>query len=185
METRSETISHSDKPGLTSNGNQRLAHRVVRRMLASGRQLRLQVDGPSMLPLITPGRSVWVEQIEPSTLLRRGDIIAMQQGEQIIIHRVIGVHGTRWLTRGDDRWSTDPPVSADAVLGRVVSIEQANGERLMMLHPHWRLMNWGLGWLNWCEHQAPVALFAWFPRLLKRGLLQGMLWPYQQERREA
>ena len=81
-----------------------------------------------MGPTILDGETITVEPaVAPS--IRRGDIILFRTRTGVIAHRVVRIErraGTRvrFIVRGDAMAVFDPPVEADCILGRVVSVER-------------------------------------------------------------
>lgn len=103
-----------------------LGTRVIRETLGSGRPVRLTVRGRSMSPLIPDGR--WVEaralcRGEP----RVGDLVLVELGPLLALHRVVE-RSQGWVrTRGDRAALPDQPVRQEAVLGVVSRVEGLRG----------------------------------------------------------
>jgi len=91
-------------------------------------ELRLRVTGSSMIPALWPGDLVTIRST-PSSELSRGDIVLFFRDRRFFVHRVLDVSAGSLLTRGDSVLASDPPVSPDELLGRVVSITGARGTR--------------------------------------------------------
>jgi hypothetical protein len=85
-----------------------------------GKRFTASFGGTSMLPTIAPGQAVDVEcaPFEPA----RGNVIAFVRGNQVIVHRVVVLRGSRIITRGDANRVVDLPVDAGSILGRVVDV---------------------------------------------------------------
>ncbi|HQH26502.1 MAG TPA: S24/S26 family peptidase, partial [Oligoflexia bacterium] len=62
---------------------------IIREKLAAGIPLRSRVASRSMVPLIVPGDVVSVHSSVPDAL-RKGDIVAVRAGNQIVVHRFRG-----------------------------------------------------------------------------------------------
>ena len=94
---------------------------LSRGLLASGHQFQFQARGRSMLPLIQDGETLRVESVPPKRL-RVGDIVIAKTPRGLRAHRLIFKDFDRdcFLTRGDASQQSDPPVSAQQIIGRVV-----------------------------------------------------------------
>lgn len=130
--------------------------------LASFGEIRLSVQGASMVPALWPGDTLLLRRT-PVEELSPGDIVACRWDGGLRIHRLLGKAasggGTLLVTRGDALPENDPPVAASDLLGRVSAV--VSGQRLRV--PRQRL---SLG-------QAVVASLvrrsAWAMRLLLRA----------------
>ena len=94
-----------------------LAAEVVRRF----GELRLRVNGSSMLPAIRPDdllliRHCRIEQAGP------GDVVLYIRHRRLFAHRVISRSGTWLVTQGDGVPQADAPVTADELLGKVIRV---------------------------------------------------------------
>src|SRR5690349_17522257 len=98
---------------------------LLHEVLHSFGEVRLRVHGTSMLPAIWPGDTVTVRGIQIAQL-QLGDIVLFGRDDRLYAHRLIRKFirdGREFLiTRGDRHRQSDPPVSAEEVLGRVESI---------------------------------------------------------------
>ena len=95
-----------------------LRWQLAAQMLREGRTVELPATGFSMRPLIPPGGTV---RVEPASVedVRPGDVVLVDDGGWLVCHRLLYVAGGRVVTRGDDTPMDDPPLPADAVIGRV------------------------------------------------------------------
>lgn len=88
-----------------------------------------------MLPTVWSGDQLKIQFTEFEQVLP-GDIVLYARENRFFIHRVIGksdVAGRRRLTmRGDAMAAADPPVDAEELLGKVVSIRR--GGNLVLFH---------------------------------------------------
>ena len=84
--------------------------------------------GESMRPTIAPGQEVRVRCGVPAAA---GDVAVCQQGERLLVHRVLHVSsdGGWLLTRGDATCVPDLPVAAADVLGTVSGLVEGAGDR--------------------------------------------------------
>lgn len=80
----------------------------------------MTVSGDSMTPVISPGDVV---RVRAGGSPRMGDIVVVQAGRGLIVHRFIGRSGDGFLHRGDNSPRPDPVVQPDDVLGRVTAVE--------------------------------------------------------------
>jgi signal peptidase I len=119
--------------------------------LHSGNAIRLVVNGSSMLPLLRPGDAVWLEAIDPAAL-QPGDLVTIRQQNILLTHRLIVVGPSSWQTKGDNNRLADPPLGAEAILGRSVSLER--GDALIFLQDGcWPLANRLLGRIGRLHHR--------------------------------
>jgi signal peptidase I len=86
-------------------------------------EIRLRVIGISMLPTLWPGDILLVRRCAADEL-QPGQIVQYIRDGLPIAHRMVGSRGGHWLARGDCNRYTDPPISGNQMLGRVVSIER-------------------------------------------------------------
>jgi signal peptidase I len=89
-------------------------------VLCSSGELRLQVNGWSMLPAIWPGDTLVIESITRDTV-SEGDIVLFSRDRRLFAHRVVtkNVENSGMLTRGDAMPAPDPMVCKNELLGRV------------------------------------------------------------------
>jgi signal peptidase I len=96
-------------------------------LLARGCGVRFRAKGGSMFPTFREGEAITVAPVKPGGV-RLGDIVLCRVGFSVIAHRVVRVkrvgEGRVFITRGDASLTSDEPVEASAVLGRVVAVER-------------------------------------------------------------
>jgi signal peptidase len=97
-------------------------------LLSQGYGVRFRPGGHSMRPTIRDGEAVTVEPVEPGKV-KKGDIILCRTTRGLIAHRVVRIERREdearvFHLRGDASNSCDAPVSAEQILGRVVSVER-------------------------------------------------------------
>lgn len=109
----------------------------------SGQAQWLPVTGRSMMPLIWPGDEVLVSaDWQPAA---RGDMLTFVQDGQLNTHRLLkmtNVGGQMvYTTKGDNLWQPDPPLTATAVIGRVIAVRR--GKKVWSENGRlWRIGNW-------------------------------------------
>jgi hypothetical protein len=106
-------------PAIVDSAKCALAAEVLR---DSG-SLRLRATGSSMLPSIWPG-DVLIIQKREIELIAAGETAIFSPNGRLTAHRVISHHGSFLATQGDSVPQPDPPVTANDLLGVVVSIER-------------------------------------------------------------
>ena len=107
--------------------------------------VRVGARGLSMFPILATGDAVTVA---PARSYAPGEVVVYVRGEAEVCHRVTGIlqrEGRRWLLlRGDALFFPDKPVSAERILGRVVSVEMGRvsvpRRALLILQP---ILRWG------------------------------------------
>jgi len=107
-----------------------LAADVIRRF----GEVRLRVNGASMLPSVWSGDVLTIRRRSPAELLP-GRIVLCYRNGAFVAHRLVGKRGDDLITRGDSHAFADIPFSSDEVLGEVVSIRR--GSRSVRLSPAW------------------------------------------------
>lgn len=90
-------------------------------VLRSSGELRLQVEGWSMLPSIWPGDVLVVKRVDFSKVAE-GEIVLFRRNRRLFAHRVVRSEASDIVTRGDSMAAPDSPVEEDEILGRVISI---------------------------------------------------------------
>ena len=95
-----------------------LRPRLAAELLREGHTVELPLGGGSMRPLFAPGDRLRVSPARADDV-RPGDVVLVEWGEQLVCHRLVYVADGRAVTRGDDAFAPDPPLPADAIIGRV------------------------------------------------------------------
>jgi signal peptidase len=101
--------------------------------------LRLySVQSGSMAPAMLIG-DLAIDLKAPSSLLKPGDVISYVSSNgsgEIVTHRIVNIDNNKGvvITRGDNLAQADPPVPANAVIGRTVKTVPAAGYLLDQLH---------------------------------------------------
>ena len=115
--------------------NGRNNHAILKDMgltlLSEGKTIRIKAHGYSMYPSIKPGSMILIEPLGVKGSPRRGEIIAIQREQGLIVHRlskIININGSiSYIARGDSNAIADNPVNIDKIAGRIVRSE-ATGE---------------------------------------------------------
>jgi signal peptidase I len=133
----------------------------------AGEQHFIPITGRSMVPLIQDGDHVLVAH--GCAGVRRGDVIVLRREGRLIAHRVLRIYsgdaGPAFVTKGDNASQFDSPLSADEIVGRVLTVKR--GDRYMSLDTTvWRIV----GWLFAVCVLAWTKLYSW-GRDLKHRLL--------------
>lgn len=96
----------------------------------------LSVQTGSMAPAFKPGDGVLLQKL-PAKDLRVGDIVsfrATQDPRVVISHRLIGLYPDgRLKTKGDALAQTDPALTSQQVLGRVVAVAPGYGRFIHLI----------------------------------------------------
>jgi signal peptidase I len=96
-------------------------------LLGRGYGVRCRAKGGSMFPTFRAGEAITVAPVKPGGV-RLGDIVLFASRWGVTAHRVVRVRqageGRVFITRGDASMTSDAPVEASAVLGRVVAVER-------------------------------------------------------------
>lgn len=117
----------ADPPHTSGPGPQVQLARLVRAKLEDG-PVWIPVSGASMAPTIVGGGRV--EVIASRRRPRRGEVWAfVDPTGTIVVHRYRSADGGRMWFRGDGNPRDDLPVPAEAVIGRVAVVDDANGHR--------------------------------------------------------
>jgi signal peptidase I len=95
-----------------------------------GVDLRVKIDGQSMMPGLPPGTWVWVKTLKNEfTNIRFGDIIVFYMGSyDLVCHRVI-YHNSRWVWQSGDYYGNYSKVNRDCIIGKVYLFETSTGEK--------------------------------------------------------
>lgn len=88
---------------------------LARAHLAAGRPLTLRAEGQSMWPLVRDGELVVVHPIEGPLVL--GDVVLVELGGRLVLHRVIALTAAGCITKGDAVAAPDPPIPHAHILG--------------------------------------------------------------------
>ena len=101
--------------------------------------LRFTARGASMHPFIADGDVVTVSPIAGRRVVC-GDIVACRTGDGVVVHRLVGRTGGRFIVRGDNCESCDGLADVDMVLGRVTAVERHGRPMRLAVGPAGRLL---------------------------------------------
>ena len=111
--------------------------------LGNGKKIALRVSGRSMHPLMREGDPIHIEKCDPRAL-SSGDIITFKKDDVYVTHRLLWVlrkgDTIRFITKGDNEITLDPPVSPGQILGKVVDLGRAD-HIIHLERPSWRFIN--------------------------------------------
>jgi len=98
-------------------------------LLQEGRRVVLAVKGISMHPFILGGKES-VELVKPQSTLKVGDVVlAWVNGTHYVIHRIIGIEGSRVRLMGDGNSSGVEQCGVDEVAAVAEYVIAPNGKR--------------------------------------------------------
>jgi len=132
-----------------------------------GGQHLIPITGRSMSPSIQDGDLVLVAHGYAD--VRRGDVVVFRHEGRLIAHRVLCVYGgdvgPTFVTKGDNVFQFDPPLKAEEIVGRVLSVERG-GRHMSLDTAAWRTLGWliAVGTLAWTK------LYGWGQSLKQRLL---------------
>lgn len=107
--------------------------------------------GPSMIPTFCPGHLLYVRPTAHD--ITSGDVIvfADPSGNSYVVHRIVAMTDTEFVTRGDNNSSNDPfPILSDQVIGRV---EIVDNQGCLKLVQGGNRGLWG-AWIRWGIRRA-------------------------------
>lgn len=99
--------------------------------------VEVELRGQSMAPSLRPGDVLEVVALDGAP--RAGDIVVARRGARLVTHRVRGASAATVVTRGDGCRRDDPPIGAEAIVGRVRAVRR--GARVLAppgRPPAWR-----------------------------------------------
>lgn len=106
---------------------QKIIDHLIQEELGNGKKITLRVSGDSMHPLMREGDPIHIEKCDPKEL-SIGDIITFKKDDVYVTHRVLWVlkkgDTIIFITKGDNKINTDPPVLPDHVVGKVILVRR-------------------------------------------------------------
>lgn len=70
----------------------------------------------SMKPNLSTGDLILVKETDS---YKKGDVVVFQDGNILVVHRIIGLDGEKITTQGDANGTPDEPIEASAIKGKV------------------------------------------------------------------
>jgi signal peptidase I len=104
--------------------------RWVETLLTSGspsRRAWVILSGGSMAPAYRDGDWLLLEPVSAGATVRPGEVVVARRGPLLVTHRVVSLQNGLLVTKGDSCTRPDPPIAADALLGRVVGVRRSPG----------------------------------------------------------
>jgi hypothetical protein len=154
-------------------GREQSKHNLAVEVLRSTGVLRLVAFGHSMLPTLFPGDMLTVK-VEPLAEIQAGDVVLFARQGRFFIHRnlrnVRRGSGSLLVTRGDSMPYADEPVTADELLGKIVSVER--GARPPMSVPPCSRSRRMAGLMMGYSGKLRSLALLWHERTLRAGLAQ-------------
>lgn len=140
---------------------------LINEELNSGKAFCFVVSTVSMLPLIKPEDEIVVRKDSKGTL-KCGDIVVFEKFRELYTHRLLckRMSGSKitLLTKGDNSFVADDPVSEKDLLGKVTEIKKGN--RCINLEgKFWKIANSLAGTLSYLEWMV-FSLLRGFKRLI-------------------
>ena len=78
--------------------------------------------GNSMVPLINEGDQLYIVKITPKSL-RLGDLVIFYFHKRLICHRVLRKKKTTIITKGDNNWFIDSPLTYKKIVGKLILVK--------------------------------------------------------------
>lgn len=145
----------------------KLIGELVGEGVAGGGRIRLEVATDSMRPLINPKDKIVVRGGGIDDLTR-GDILLFLRDGNLLAHRLLfkqkGGDEIGLVTKADNAFIADEPISCRQLLGRIITIEK--GSRTINLEARrWKILNRLLGELSLLEWSA-FKVARWLKRII-------------------
>lgn len=153
-----------------------------REVCSKGTTLRFKVSSGSMLPLLDVGDVIKVCRVEPSVVCV-GDLVAFQDGNDIIVHRIIAKKSSHnkliFRHRGENAVSSGF-FEGKNLIGRIISVEKEGRE--ISLETLWHKINnkavgWGLRLTDSIHYRCPRYFHNVF------HIVSGLVWRLYQRLR--
>jgi signal peptidase I len=109
---------------------------LIRDLLRERNSVRYTARGFSMAPFIKDGDVLTIAPLNGSRP-KRGDVVAFTpgRGSKLIIHRVIGKKGERYIIKGDSLGAVDGLFPEEDLLGKVKRVERRGKDIILGLGP--------------------------------------------------
>lgn len=140
---------------------------LINEELNSGKVFCFVVSTVSMLPLIKPEDEIVVRKDSLNTL-KCGDIVVFEKYRELYTHRLLckRLSGSKitLVTKGDNSFIADDPISEKDLLGKVIRIKRGN-KFINLESKFWKIVNSLAGTLSYLEWKV-FSLLRSFKRLI-------------------
>ena len=141
---------------------------VIELWREAGKKCRREVSGTSMMPIIRDGNKVIIVYTHPKNI-KLGDLIVFRSFENIVTHRVIGMHYIKchkfFIEKGDFFFNSSI-VAEEDVIGKVIAIENTDGI-IDLDNRLWRLVSYTIVLYTHLTHPLVKGL-----QFAKRNLIR-------------
>lgn len=107
--------------------NSRLEIKIMTKTLEKGFNISFKALGNSMKPFISSGNVITVAPVEAEKL-SNGDVILYVSNGNFCVHRLIEKYIDDqqyfFVTKGDNRFSNDPPIKMSQIKGKVIKVKK-------------------------------------------------------------
>ncbi len=142
---------------------------LINEELNSGKVFCFVVSTVSMLPLIKPEDEIVVRKGSKETL-KCGDIVVFERFRELYTHRLLckRMSGSKMtlVTKGDNSFIADDPISEKDLLGKVTKIRKGN-RSINLEGKFWKIVNSLAGTLFYLEWTV-YSLLRGFKRLIPK-----------------
>lgn len=109
-----------------------IAAKIMSAMKKAGAISYYEIDGTSMQPFIMNRERVIIDHRKKEFAI--GDIIHFKrEGEKgTFLHRIVFMDGDKIITKGDNRYSLDKPITKSDIKGKVTTIERIDGTKIFL-----------------------------------------------------
>jgi hypothetical protein len=115
-------------------GKNKIIKEISFSLLSEGKTIKIRANGYSMYPTIKPGAILYIEPLCSGEFPVPGEIVACKRQSGLVVHRLNRIvnkaNQMYFVTRGDSCSWEDQPILAGYVKGRVVKMEDKNGNIL-------------------------------------------------------
>lgn len=99
------------------------AQALMREVLDAGKRFRFTAHGTSMSPFIRDGDRVEMDLPDKP---RYGDVLAVSNGQRLLVHRVIDLKGNAVLLKGDHARDPDGWFQPEEIIGKICAVWHRN-----------------------------------------------------------
>jgi hypothetical protein len=118
-----------------------LFFKEVERMLSSGENVELRVNGVSMQPYLRDGKDVVVLSPLSSTGLTKGQIVLFRYHDRYLLHRIVKCKEKDLVMQGDGSYNCKEEALPSDVIGIVHTIIRPNG-KTVSTSSFWAQLYW-------------------------------------------